>query len=146
MAASLVNTLNGVLKTYSSARKVYKRVTTRTGGDALIGRQGKTTVVDTLFSPQPFGDRGGITVTAYGVRDSSELAVGSSGPTVNLDVYEFMFSADATSEDELRDNRVSLVLKDSQGREEVLTIIDAKDLIVSGTRVMVSVYARSAKR
>ncbi len=135
MAAGIVNALNAALKAYAGGRKVYKRVTTTTGGDALIGRPATVAKTDTLLSPQPLGSR---------VLAGSEPTL-QSGAKVSIGDYEYMCSPDAVTEAELRDTRVSLVLKDGAGGEEVLMIVDVVPTMFN-TTVLLTVYARSSKR
>lgn len=53
-ATQLIAKVDGILKRLNPSRRpVYKRLITRTGGDALIGRPGTVTYVDTLLVPQP---------------------------------------------------------------------------------------------
>jgi len=55
LATRLTSKADKLLTKYqvTDSRDLYKRVITRTGGDALLGRPGSVTMVDTLLDPPP---------------------------------------------------------------------------------------------
>jgi hypothetical protein len=62
------------------------------------------------------------------------------------DTWRFQFSPNALSLSELQGKNLQLVFKDSAGNEEVLDIHDFEPIGMESTYVLITVYARSAKR
>jgi hypothetical protein len=131
-AASVVKKIDRVLNRVGPQRRsVYKRTVTRTGGDALIGRQTTTTTTDTLLSPQP----------VYGAQPTQEIV--RTGVSQNVGDYTMLISPTAMSLSEIQNPDVFLVLKDAAGKEEKLRITGYVTQDFKGSSVAYQVSARS---
>lgn len=134
----VIKRVDAALKTLGGlTRPAYKRVTTSTGGDSLIGRQGAVTVTDTLFNPQPY-------YRQLGHRDVM-LLNGAGGQFV-ADDYKFTFSINALKESDLNAGNTTIVLKDASGNVEVLRIIYFNNESLNQQDVALTVIARSMAR
>src|SRR6185295_1778716 len=94
-AASIINKINGAIKKVGPmARVTYKRVTTRSGGDELIGIEGTVSNADIKFNPQPVYHQ-------LGHRQAMVL----STPSLQLvaDDYKFIFPIAAVSKEDRED-------------------------------------------
>jgi hypothetical protein len=144
-ATGILNRVNSVMRRFAPlTRTCYKRVITSTGGDALIGRPGSVTHVDTLLDPQPiFQELGRKTVP--GGRDRVGITTEVDKQRV-ADDYRFLVSPTALSMDELAMPNLCLVLKDDAGVEDVMYIHDFTPVGLNDTVVAITVYVRSVKR
>ncbi len=143
-ATALIRRLDVAMKRFAPpSRQVYKRLTTRTGGDDLIGRPGSTVKTDTLLSPQPLYGRAN---APRGVGDTdSEIFV--SGTTVRTGgQYTLTLSPTAITLAELQNEELQFVMKDSAGVEEVFCIEDVAPVGMASEDVMYLVVVRSIKR
>ena len=140
-AASLINRISAAIKKVGPmARTSYKRVTTTTGADDLIGRGGSSTSVDTLFDPQPIFRQLGHRQAMYLSTDSLQLVA---------DDYKFTFPVTSgtpvggqVNEATFQDSDTYLVLTDANG-EEVLRILYIVSEQYGGKDVVTNVFARS---
>jgi hypothetical protein len=145
-AEGLINKLNATLNRVGpSNRKAYKRVTTRTGGDALIGRPGAVSHSDTLMNPQPFYHPVG-RIHVPGGHAHMETVIDSNNKAKRADDYQFIISPSAISASELETNDVTIVLKADDGSEEVLRLLDQDAPTYQGTNVVYICYYRSVTR
>jgi hypothetical protein len=143
-ATSIVSRLNSALrKVGPQARLSYKRVTTRTGGDDLIGRPGSITVSDTLFDPQPQFTRQARFIVGVGAKAEDVDAAGTHGI---LDQYMFVFSPDSIALSDLENEDMVIVLKDVAGKAELFDVTDYEPIALNGVVVMYTVFAKSLKR
>jgi hypothetical protein len=135
----VINRVDNALRRIGGlSRTSYKRVTTITGGDPEIGRPGTVTPVDTAFSPQPYYRQLG--------QKQAMILSGNTGRNLVADDYVFTFSAKTVSQSDFQDKNVSLVLKDSAGRVEVLKIVYINSEALGGKDVVLRVFARSVSR
>lgn len=116
-------------------RTALKRVTTETGGDQLIGRDGTIVTSDIVFNPQPVFTH----VTAKQVLYSNNKLIADGD-------YRFLFAGGAVSSADLQDPNAVLVLRDSAGMEEILHIIDIQPSTFRGVDVALTVYAHPVER
>jgi hypothetical protein len=133
-ANSLINKVaKAIKKVGPMARTSYKRVTTITGGDELIGRGGTTSHVDTLFNPQPI-------FRQLGHRQAMYL----STATLQLvaDDYHFTFPVTQVSELDFQGANTTIVLKDGNGEESLRIVYIITDQF-GGKDIVVNVFARS---
>ncbi len=136
-AASIINKINGAIKKVGPmARTTYKRTTTRSGGDELIGIEGTVTNADTKFSPQPVYHQ-------LGHRQAMVL----STPALQLvaDDYKFIFPIAAVSFEDRRDfedPNTYLLLLDQNGFESLRILYINTDMY-QGRDVDVVIFARS---
>jgi hypothetical protein len=141
---ALINKINNTLNKFTPfARTVYKRIITRTGND-LIGRA-TASFVDTKFLPQPIYSQIGREKLSGG-HDTVQQITTSSGVELTADDYEFLFSPTALTSTDLSNPNMQIVLKDSLGNTEVLSIMDTSTVELSSTVIMISLFARSIKR
>jgi hypothetical protein len=136
-ADGLIKVADKLLNTFNvTDRVLYKRVFTRTGGDALIGRPGTVTHVDTLISPPPAVE---IISDAY-----LSLAVGSTS-LLQIGDYALTFSANSITRAELQNKNLALVFTPGATEEELM-IVTFEPLMANGKDVAFEVVARSKKR
>jgi hypothetical protein len=141
---ALVTKINNILNKFTPfARTVYKRIVSKTGDD-LIGRA-TATFVDTQFTPQPIYNQIGREKLSGG-HDTVQQITTASGVELTADDYEFLFSPTALVTADLTNPNMQIVLKDSLGATEVLSIMDTSTVELSGKVVIVNVFARSIKR
>lgn len=143
-ATSIISRLSTVLRKVGPLERTsYKRVTTRTGGDTLIGRPGSVAVSDTIFDPQPQYSRQARNVVGIGAVAEKLLA---SNQDLVANDYMFIFSPDALSISDLENSAVTIVLKDAAGNSEQFEITDYESTALTGVTVLYTVYAKSRKR
>lgn len=123
-------------------RAIYKRVYTRTGGDALLGRPGTVSYVDTIMNPQPiFGElsfhRGNTPRNSVGLIDSGIALIGD---------YLLQCSPTSVTVTELANKEMTFIAKDSNGNEEQFFIVTYKASAVNGVDVFFTVLLRSKSR
>lgn len=112
-----------------SIRTAYLRTRTVTG-DKLIGRETVTTT-DTLLNPQPLFTT---------VRE--EMMINGNKQIVVGD-YKILLSANAVTEDQLKDPGAQIVLKAANGDTDVLRILYYRAPSLQGQAVLYTVFARS---
>lgn len=142
--AALITKINNTLNKFTPfARTAYKRIITRTGNDL----QGRATVtfVDTKFAPQPIYSQVGREKLSGG-HDTVQQITTSSGVELTADDYEFMFSPTAMSQADLTNPNMQIVLKDSLGNTEILSIMDTSSVELKSSVIIFNVFARSIKR
>jgi hypothetical protein len=144
-AASILNKVNNTLKKFTPLeRTVYKRTIVRTGGNELLGRQGSTTITDTILDPQPYYEPIGRRPVSGG-RARVEV-LGTASQQMTADDYQFTCSPTALSMTELKSRDIQLVLKDSSGNSEVLQVMDFEPIALENTVVVITIYARTVNR
>jgi len=133
--------LDKALRTYAPVDKlVYKRVYTKTGGDALIGRGQTTTSTDTLLDPQPMYRR----MTRYPVGPSARAELIITGGETSLgNSFSMMFSATAMPLSDLENPNLIIVFKDTAGNEELFRVTDFEPTGFQGTDVLFIAYIQS---
>jgi len=134
----VIKRVDAALKTIGGlTRQAYKRVTTSTGGDALIGRQGSVSVTETLFDPQPY-------YRQLGHHDV--MLLNSSGGQFVADDYKFTFSVNSLTQSDINAGNLTISLKDASGNVEVLRIIYFNNESFGQEDVALTVIARSISR
>jgi hypothetical protein len=135
-AGALIAKVNAVLnKVNATDRDLYKRVYTRSGGDALLGRAGTVTTTDTLITVPP---------AVQTIASDSIQYLNGSGLAQVGDLL-ITLSATAISLDDLQNEDLRLVLKRGLVEEE-LAIIHYDPAVFDGARVAYTLLARSKKR
>lgn len=144
LASRVQKALDNTLGKYAPpSRAVYKRVTAIAGGDPLTGRPGTETFVDTKMNPQPYYSR----PVRYAVGSYHKATIFDDvGGTGIGTAYILLASASAITLAELADDRLSFVLKNDAGVEEVFTITDFDDISVQGSNAAFSILVQSIKR
>lgn len=148
-ATSIINRLNQVLNRVATpgqdTRKAYKRVFSRTGGDDLIGVVGTVSKTDTLLAPQPVFQR--VTRMMFGTQaKSQEVLDVAKSEKRTANEWEFIFSPTAVSISDLQNENLVFVLKDTNGDEEVLDVIDYEPIGAFGADLVYAAYLRSIQR
>lgn len=122
-----------ITKVGPMSRTSYKRVSTVTGGDELIGRGTTITPVDTKFNPQPI-------YRQLGHRQAMYL----STATLQLvaDDFKFTFPVTQVSQADFQGANTYIVLKDANGEERLRILYIATDDL-GGKDLVINVFARS---
>lgn len=145
-AAGIVTKLNAaLLKVNATEFLIYKRVVTIAGGDALIGRPGSVTNVDTLLSPPPIYSRFGRESQGYktpGIADD----ISAGGKSGEQNDYEMLVSPTAMSATDLNNPNVLVVFETTSGYAEVFRITDYVSQAYQGSVVTFTVYLKSTSR
>ena len=130
------NRVKGVLSRYNLTPKtIYKREIHKGSGDALIGRTGPATVLDTLMDPQP--------IVNLASHDNTLMVNGDSIAVVGD--YICTAAADAISRTELESKNFSIVMKDDVTEHEFFVV--AWDAVrINGVDVIFRLVLRSRKR
>jgi hypothetical protein len=143
LATSLIKSTDSLLaKLDVTDRPIYKRVTTRTGGDDLIGRPGVISKVDTLLSPQPALQT---LAPALKGKTNQETVVFSGTAVDPLTDYLLLCSPTSLSRADLANPDLSIVFKPGGG-EEVCSIEGFEVSAINGQAVLFTVLVRSRKR
>lgn len=146
-AAGLLSKASATLRKFAPLNRqhAYLRVITRTGGDPLTHKAGTVSTEDTKFDPQPTFERTGRQHLPGG-HFKWEIVQGSDDKGKLADDFEFLFSADAITYDQIYDPNNQIVLKDASGNEDVMSISDAEEIGLSGTDICYVVYTHSVRR
>lgn len=143
-ATSLINRVGHILtKVNAVSRTVYKRTVTRTGGDQLLGRPYSVDYKDILLNPPPIYLR--ISRNLVGDTTNAELVENGGLTSVNND-YQLTVSSAALSVEELGDDNLLIVFKDSHNNEEVFRVTDFESVAFQGTDIIVVAYLKSTQR
>lgn len=141
--AGIIKRVDRALNKYAplASRSVYRRVTTRSGGDDLIGRPGSVNIVDTLLAPQPTYRRRSLYTS---VGDGQELDVNETA-AVATDLVMFC-SVTALTLGDLNNKDVQIILKDPSGSLELFEIYDFDPIGMQGVTVAWSIAIRSIQQ
>lgn len=143
LAQGILNRLDKALNKFGPRRLVYKRVTTRTGGDDLIGTLGTQTVVTTLLSPQPLITRPAL--EQIGSRRRPAIFE-TSGFREVAPEYLIFVSANAISVADLQNDALVFVFIDTDGSEETFEVFDFDFTQLQGQDIAYTVGLKSVKR
>jgi hypothetical protein len=133
---ALINKLAKVFNSLNvSDRSVYKRKTTRTGGDPVIGVGATVSSIDTKLSPLPVVIR---------PRPEDPLVISGVNVVPATD-YLLYISPKSFSASEFKDKDMAIVFK-SGSEEEVCSIEAVDPAVLQGTVINYVVLARSKKR
>jgi hypothetical protein len=144
-ATGLITRLNATLKRVNPVdRKVYKRLTVKSGGDALTGQAVTTVVTDTLLVPQPVYQRLGRNVV--GDPAEAEQIMTTTGVNRIGVEYQILFSPTSVSIAELDNDNITYVFKDASGNAEVYRLTDYEPVALTGQDVLYIAYVRSSVR
>jgi len=137
LSDELIATVKSILQEFApiNVRTAYKRVISRSGGSALLGRSVSVSEVDTILDPQP---------ACLRLDRSSPFLQGSS--LILIDDWLWILSTESITRDEIFNKDTVLVLKDALGVDEVFRLIDVKDAAVNSTDVAFVAFYRSVDR
>ncbi len=117
-------------------RDVYIRRSQHLGGDPLTGRGVSTSFDDVLMDPQP-----AVVVAAR----NYPLVI--AGEALSPDAeYLLTVSATAMTKDDVADPALTIVFRDSNGKDETLFIIGYQPAFIGGVDIMFSLILGSKKR
>lgn len=139
-AAQILAKMNTALRRVGPAdRTIYKRVISRTGGDDLIGRKVSTgiTYTDTLLDPQPVYER--LSRYVVGPRALGKEVAGAASADVE-NQYMVTFSASAISRNDLLNENMVFLFKDTSGNEEQYVVNDYEPVALNGVDLMFITY------
>lgn len=143
LAQDLQAIVKSLLNEFAPAdRVVYKRSIIRTGLDELIGRSSVVSIADVLLDPQPY---------CYMIDRSSAgrfafEGILASNSNVNVGDYVFILSVEALSHVEIQSKDLLLVMKDSNGNNELFRLLEYENPSLNNTEVLYIGYFRSIKR
>lgn len=146
-ASQVISSLNSILRQVTPVgRTVYMRVYTMGGGDPLTG-QGQTPFSnDTILNPQPYFSRLGHVRTPGMQHIKAQEIVDSAGREFVADAWSFIVSPSAITVNQLEDPNMTFVLKDSEGNEEEMNLIDYDPTSGFGVDLLYTCYMRSIER
>jgi hypothetical protein len=124
-------------------RPIYKRVITRSGGDALLGRPGTVVKTDTLLNPQP-----AVTYPLEQVTKETlakNLLVLSGGDRVSVGDYILLVSPNAISKEDILNPDVMFVFAPG-AKEEECYVVQLLPSVMNGIDVIFNVLIRSKAR
>lgn len=128
--------VNYALKTVGPpVKQVYKRTTTTTGGNSLLGIYPADSIqpVDVLLSPQP----------AYEQLQDRASVLSTSGLVLEATDYEIILSADSISINELEAGNLTFVFKNAKDNvTEEYRVLGYNPPEFQGSYVAFFVYAR----
>lgn len=146
--ATTIRTLDRLLKKFGPFnRQVYMRERQDVGYyDQLLGkRAGMTTHVDKLLTPQPLYQRVGKQNLRDGKADEKVVINSQSNVSVPDD-YLFTISPSSMTLDQLDNPKMTLVLKNKEGDEEELRMLDLDRTSFNDKDVLFRAYFRSMNR
>lgn len=135
-ASGLITKINNLLnKVNATDRTVYKRIYSRSGGDALLGINNAVTTIETALSPtpviQPIMGSNKAVLTQFGLLQIGDMIMTTS--------------ASALSQRDLSDKDLSIVLKAGDVVEEYV-IVSYVPNVFMGEVIAYNVLLRSRKK
>jgi len=136
-AAAIQGKLDRALARFNvTDRVVSKRITTRTGGDSLLGRGATATVVDTALSPPP-------TVVVAAKNYPLVIAGAALSPDAE---YLLTVSATAMSRSEVANPNMTITFTDEAGGVEELFVIGFSPSYLNGVDIAFTLILSSKQR
>lgn len=135
-ADSMSRKLDKLLTRFNAVdRPAYKRLYTRTGGDALLGDSQTVTKTDTLLSPQP---------ALTTMSDKETLALVGTTVVQTSDVM-MIVSSSALSSAEIKNPNLAIVMKNGASEEEYI-IAAYVPSVLEGKTLVFNVLLKSKSR
>lgn len=146
-ASKIISALNSVLNQVTPVgRTVYVRIYTMSGGDPLTGQGQTPAFTETKLNPQPYFSRLGHVRTPGMQHIISKEMVDNQGKAFVADSWQFIVSPSALPVTDLENPDMVLVLKDAQGNEEEMSLIDYNPVSGFGEDLLYTCYMKSIER
>lgn len=146
LATRLTSKADVLLKKFqlTDTRDCYKRVITRTGGDALLGRPGSVSVVDTILDPPPMV----VTLSFQRMQHPRNFVaqIGTADSIALIGDYYCTISPSTLSAEEIANKDMVFVFKDASGATEEMSMITYDYDVANNTVVLWYLLLRSKGR